>query len=146
MGGYFCGKEWNSESDDPSRVRRAYAMCWGKAVKDPKENASGSGGVHYVCYVKYRAKKYISIEAWGDTPAAKMLASVEKGDYVLCFGTFTRTFSKTKKGDQWTYSISADIVITAELILWLLRLFSSRRLRKMMEEEDAEAPDVWESD
>lgn len=151
MGGYFTSKEWNAEREDPAKIRRAYALAWGYVIREPDEKSAAAG--HYRVLLKYRNKRFIQVEAWNDAPAAQVLRTLENGDYALVFGTFVRRFSQTKKAKRrgepgaWTYCITAEVVLTMELVLWLLRLFSSRWLRERLEEEEG-APDAfeWEGD
>lgn len=139
-GGYFTGKEFWGESEDPNRVRRAYAIAWGKVVKQPSEKDMGSG-MQRVC-IRYRAKRYIMLDAWGDGPAAKVMRNLTDGDYVFCVGQFVRQLSNTKHGEKWTFSIHADIIFTAEMMGFLYRLLDSRILGELLAPEDA--PDEFE--
>ncbi len=145
MGGFFTGKEWIDDESDPKKVCRSYALAWGRVVQNPTER---SGNVRHVeLYIKYRTKRFIRCEAYGDGVALDTLARAEKGDYILCFGTLVRKQYTNKKGkDGWTYGITCDVVLTIEMLGFLLRLFASKWLHKQLEAEDNEAPDAWESD
>lgn len=148
MGGYFTSKEWSGEKDDPATTRRAYALAWGWVIHETSEKSASAG--HYRIFIKYRANKFIQIEAWNDSPAAQVLRTIEHGDFILVFGTFVRKFSETKKAKKrgekgaWTYSINAEFVMTMDMVLYLLRLFSSKWLNQHLAEEDT--PDVFEYD
>lgn len=149
MGGYFTSKEWTSEKDDPTKTRRAYALAWGWVIRETSEKSAASG--HYRIFIKYRTNRFIQVEAWNDSPAAQVIKKIEHGDYVLVFGTFVRRWAETKKAKKrgekgvWIYSINAEFVITTDMIVYLLRLFTSRWLNKQLDAEDS-VPDVFEYD
>ena len=146
MGGFFTSKEYNDPKDDPERIKRAYAICWGKVVVEPTERAIEAR--HVKVAVKYGPKKHMLLEAWGWTGAAQVISNLKNGDMVLCFGQFVRRLAdRKKKGTtEWMYSIQADIVLTAEMMAHLGKLGNSKWLNRRLEWEDNATADDWEAD
>lgn len=160
VGGFFASKQLPPKGmENPRETIRQFAILWGKATMDaedktkrthtisfrvkygeePNRNYSGQKGE------KHTIGHYMECHTSGNANIASVMAAVEKGDVVLCVGRTTYRAANTKQGKKWFYRMKVDLIIPSGLVGFLLRLYSSRHIRAMLDKEDREAPDVWES-
>lgn len=160
IGGFFCGKPLPpKEGEDAERIVRQYAFVWGRAIKDAEDKTVKARSVTF--YVKYGEEpnrlysgqkgerrvngKFLKCQASGTSSVAAVMAAIEKGDIVLCFGRTTRRNTRTQRGDKWLYQMKVDVIIPMGLISFLLRLYASAGIQAILDAEDNEAPDAWEN-
>lgn len=159
IGGFFCGKPLPQKGDeDKTRRIRQYAFVWGRALRDAEDHLKKTRCVtFYVRYgeepnPQYRGEKgqrrvlgkFIKCQINGGRDAADVMAAVERQDVVLCFGRTVRDYRETKDGDRCYYYMTVDVIIPMGLISFLLRLYNSRTIRRILDEEDNEAADEWQ--
>lgn len=174
-GGYIRGPWWKYKSDDEERVRRCFVIAWGYIVKDPDERYSEKRNSSLIRFVlktgrgANRNEKHLVCVSWGEKEAAIIMRSMEKGDLVLCAGTWVE---RAKKGTNLKtappiYEMHTNYIVPLGLISFILDLYvvsqrmkgidlpkflyglymdehmNATAMRNARIDEDA---DVWESD
>ena len=174
-GGYIRGPWWRYRSDDEERIRRCFVIAWGYIVKDPNEYYSERRSSTMIRFIiktgrgANRNEKHLVCVSWGEKEAAIIMRSIEKGDLVLCAGTWVE---RAKKGTNLKtappiYEMHTNYIVPLGLISFVLDLYSVAQRMKGIElhrfiyglylddnlrglamrnsriDEDA---DVWESD
>lgn len=122
-GGLFDSAAWNYQTDDRTKIRRAYTQIWGRITTAPK---SGIENVPFA-RAKVTVRKGITMEAkaFGNTQAQKALAAAERGDMVLVLGQREQTLYHSKKNDrdQWTKDVVAAFVVRGRAVELLHALY-----------------------
>lgn len=161
VGGFFCSQPLPPKDGDRDTKRvRQYAFVWGKAIRDADELAVEKRTVSF--YIKYGEEpnrkyrgqkgekrvlgKFIKCQAKGKSDAAAVMSAVEKGDIVLCFGRLVKDYKTMKTGEKCYYYMTVDVIVPMAAVAFLLRLYESGAIRKLLQAEDNESADVWESD
>lgn len=173
-GGYIRGPWWRYKSDDESRVRRCFVIAWGYIVKDPDEYYSERRSRTTIKFIlktgrgANRNEKHLVCVSWGEKEAAIIMRSIEKGDLVLCAGTWVEWSKKgSLKFEPYKYEMHTNYIVPLGLISFMLDLYAVNEkmkatdlhkfiyglymddnlrgiaLRNARIEEDA---DIWESD
>lgn len=158
IGGFFCGKPLPQKGDeDKTRCIRQYAIVWGRAIMDADDRLDTKRCVSFFVRYgeepnpKYRGEKgekrllgkFIKCQMSGSKSAADVMAAVERQDIVLCLGRTVRNYLETKTGDKCYYYMTVDVIIPMGLISFLLRLYSSRTICQILDDEDNESADEW---
>ena len=173
-GAFFSAKLPPMGDENPNDVIRQYCVVWGTATYDADDNAQdvdendqrkgkrrtvsfrvryGEEPIKYpLGYVrkkgeKLKRTKFMNCRAIGFDNVAAVMSSIEKNDMVLCFGRTTYRKRTNKDGKEIRYyEMRVDLVLPMEAIAYLMRLYASPRLNAILEADDNDAPDAWESD
>ena len=150
-GGYIRGPWWRYRGDDEEKTRRCYVIAWGNIVKDPQDNYRyGSRSIRFVIKTGRgagRNEKHLVCAAYGEKHTAVVMRAMEKGDIVLCCGTWNEHLNvKTKKGTKQLYEMVVNFIVPFGLITFLLDLYMLPSMHQMIAERANEDADVWESD
>ena len=164
-GGFFRGQanaptsaELRSEESD---IKRYPAMVWGRICTAP-EVVADRNSVKVSFALKYGSSRHYSdkykegsgyryCEAWGDTDVANVMAACDQDETVVCFGEWRvvkySPGAKNRKGkDKKDFHIfRCHAVIPMGLMAFLVKLYKSPSIRKMIEDDDNEAPDPIEA-
>lgn len=144
------GPWWKYVTDKDEKVRRCFVVAWGNIVKAPKERYDDLRSVKFVIKTGRgagREEKYLVCAAYGERLTSVIMSALGKGDIVLVCGTWTENLkSKTKKGIKTTYECRVNFIVPFELIGYLLDMYGSKDIQKMVEDYRNEDADVWESD
>ncbi len=150
VGGYLRGPWWRYLSDDETETRRCYVIAWGHIVKQPSEKFKDLRSIKFVIKTGRgagREEKHLVCVGYGEQIATIVMRAMEKGDIVLCAGTWVEKLkSKTKKGVKPTYEMRVNIIVPMELVGFLLDMYSTPAIMGAVEARQNEDADVWESD
>ena len=137
-GGYIRGPWWKYQSDDEERVRRCFVIAWGYIVKDPDERYSEKRNSSLIRFVlktgrgANRNEKHLVCVSWGEKETAIIMRSMEKGDLVLCAGTWVERAKKgaNLKTDKPVYEMHTNYIVPVARISFLLELYTiSQRMK-----------------
>ena len=149
-GGYLRGPWWRYRSDDEMKTRRCFVIAWGGIIKQPTDKMS-----HDMRHVQFviktgrgagREEKHLVCVAYGETIASVIMRAMEKGDVVLVCGTWVEMRYKNKKGNAMRYECRVGFIIPMGLIHFLLDLYATDGIQKLIDEYQNAEADVWESD
>lgn len=163
-GGFFAGKaklHHTPETEDPNRdVKRYPAILWGEIVTQPRIVASTSMKVEFT--VKFGPSRnagninteltgYRMCEAWGKTAVTTVMQACKYKETVLCLGEWkivkyaagVKNRKGVQKKDYHIFKVQA--IYPMGLLDFLAKLYNSRAIRDILEAEDNEAPDPFES-
>ena len=147
-GGFFRGKSFTSE-DNGKNAEYFFAIAWGRLIADPKVQMFNKRKTSFT--IKYHTKSYLNVVLWGDTEAAIVSSSLEKGDMVVCFGTVRREDYTVQKGEDkgmvktWV-DFNCQVVIPMATVLFSVAAQSSDAINKIIDDgEAAKGSDVFES-
>lgn len=147
-GGLFRGHKFRAENDSDTAIY-SFAVVWGQLIADPEVKMYNKKKTTFT--VKYHNKNYLNIVMWGDSPAANIASTLEKGDMIVCFGTITEKEYLVQKGEHrgekkiWT-DLNAQIVIPMSALEFTLSMFGNDGIAKLMQESEAAIKsDVMES-
>lgn len=133
--GKFVAKAWR----DDSGKEYAFCMCWGTLVRDAELRHNKKSKAQAT--VKWARGQFLNIEAWGDDPSYAVLASLEKGEEVIVFGTHYRFDYQTRDGERKEgYALKAEIVLPMTLIQYLVRLFGSKGIQAIVQADEGADP------
>ena len=124
-------------------------IAWGHIVKDPLERYHDLRAVKFVIKTGRgagRNEKHLVCVGYGELLSPVVMGAMEKGDVVLGAGTGTEKVSKTKSGVKPTYEMRVNYIIPQGLIHFLLELYTSGSVQKVIDAYQNEDADVWESD
>ncbi len=165
VGGFFCGKPLPPRAGEDPNIVHQYAFVWGRVLYDAQDTTRKKRTVRFL--VKYdeepnprygkldahgkpekmKRGKFMRCNVWGKENIANVMASVEREDIVICFG---RLRSKDYRRKDHTlgkdFQIDVDVVIPMAAIGFVLELYGSQGIQKILNGERNAAPDVWESD
>lgn len=163
-GGFFRGNAnrptVSEMNDENSTIRRYPAVLWGYVVREPKVTCINTKRVEFT--VKFgagsgkaknnkEASGYRNCEAWGDTAVSAVMTAVEHKETVVCFGEWKvvkyAEGNLTKKGKQkQDYNVfTCHAVYPMHLMEFLVELYNSPTIQKILEEDRNDAPDPFES-
>lgn len=167
VGGFFCGKPLPlRKGEDAAKVTHQYAIVWGCAIKDAESVMRKKRTVSF--YIKYdeeytknpgdrdesgrtiRAKrgKFMKCTVTGKDLIANVMAAVERGDIVICFGRLTTHKYRTKKEpdkDKLIYWLTADVVIPMAALGYVMELFASPSIQQLLDTDRNADMDAFES-
>lgn len=165
LGGFFCGKPLPPRVGEDPKVVHQYAFVWGRAVYDATDTMKKKRTVRFL--VKYdeepnpnagkldsRGKpeklkrgKFMTCNVWGREMIANVMASVEHEDIVIVFGRLrSKEFRRKDHTIGKQFQIDADVVIPMSAIAFVLELYGSRGIQKILDDDRNADPDAWESD
>lgn len=144
------GPWWRHKGDDETETRRCYVIAWGNIVKNPRETYKDLRSIKFAIKTGRgagREEKYLVCVAYGEQQSTVIMSAMEKGDVVCVFGTWVeRMKSKTKKGIKPTYECRVNFIIPQGLVAFLLDMYATQDIKKMVEDYKNADADVWESD
>lgn len=150
VGGYLRGPWWRYQSDDETKTRRCFVIAWGNIVNEPSEKFKDLRSIRFAIKTGRgagRNEKHLVCVGYGERLSTVVMRAMEKGDIVLCAGTWVESMqSKTKKGVKATYEMRVNFIIPFGLIGFLLDLYSMPDMQNKVEDYHNEDADVWESD
>lgn len=131
-GGYIRGPWWRYKSGDDERVRRCFVIAWGYLVKDPNEYYSEKRSSTMIKFIlktgrgANRNEKHLVCVSWGEKEAAIVMRSTEKGDLVLCAGTWVERIQKSKRQGKEVpvYEMHTNYIVPLGLISFVLDLYN----------------------
>lgn len=149
-GGYLRGPWWKYVTDDEEKTRRCYVVAWGNIVNQPKEAFKNVRSLRFAIKTGRgagRTEKHLVCVAFGENLCSAVMRSMEKGDVVVVFGTWTEKLqSKTKKGIKPTYEMRVNFIIPMEVVYKAMVLLSTPQIGDILNQYNNDAPDRWESD
>ena len=151
VGGYLLGPWWRYHSDENNNARRCFVIAWGNIVKNPKDQMHNDLRViEFVVKTgrgSGRNEKHLVCKAYGETIAAVVMRAMEKGDIVFVAGTWREYQYKNKKGNTMLrYEAQINFIIPFGLIAFLLDLYATDGVQKLVDNYRNADADVWESD
>lgn len=151
VGGYLRGPWWQYKSRDPeTKTRRCFVTAWGNIVREPSEKYESQSITRFVIKTgrgEGRNEKHLACCAYGDRMARVIANACEKGDVVFICGTWVETTRKNRNGKVVpVYECHVNIMIPMGLIGFLLDLYATPEIRKMVAEYKEADADPWESD
>lgn len=150
VGGYLRGPWWRYPGrDDETKTRRCFVIAWGAVVKEPSERYKDLRIIRFVIKTGRgagRDEKHLVCVGYGERLSAVIMRALEKHDVVFCAGTWVETVTKTKKGEKPLYEMRVNFIIPFGLIGFLLDLYSTDGIQKLIDEYNNEAPDPFEQD
>ncbi len=151
LGGYLRGPWWRYMNDEENSVRRCYVIAWGQIVKEPidlfQKNLRSIRFVIKTGRGAGRNEKHLLCVGYGDKMATVIMRAMEKGDVVLCAGTWVeREKVKTKKGVHPIYEMQVHFVVPLGIVPFILDLYASDEIQGVIENYRNADADVWESD
>ena len=150
VGGYIRGPWWKYLTDNEERTRRCFVIAWGHIVTQPKDEYKDMRSIKFAIKTGRgagRNEKHLLCVGYGERTATVVMRAMEKGDIVVVFGTWVEYLkSKTKKGEKITYEARVNFIVSMGLIGFLLDLYSTPEIRRMVEARKEEDADIWESD
>ena len=150
VGGYLRGPWWRHTDDESNSARRCFVIAWGNIVKQPKDQMH-----HDLRVIEFviktgrgagRNEKYLVCKAYGETIAAVVMRAMEKGDIVFVAGTWREYKYQSKKGEKMRYEAQINFIIPFCLIAFLLELYATDGVQKLVDDYRNADADVWESD
>ena len=172
-GAFFSAKLPPMLSERENDVIRQYCLVWGTATFDATDNVErvdendqrvgkrrtvsfrvryGEEPIHYPPgYVRKKGEKlkrvkFMNCRAFGFNASAAVMSAIEKGDMVMCLGRTVFHKRKNKNGqDVNYYEMRVDLVLPMGLIGFLMRLYASKSINALLDSDDNEKADVWES-
>lgn len=93
-----------------------------------------------------RNEKHLVCKAYGESIAAVVMRAMEKGDIVFVAGTWREFQYVSKKGPTMQYEAQVNFIIPFGLIAFLLDLYATDGVQKLIDDYKNEDADVWESD
>lgn len=125
-------------------------IAWGHIVKQPKDIMN-----HDLRTIQFviktgrgagRNEKHLVCKAYGESIAAVVMRAMEKGDIVFVAGTWREFQYVSKKGPTMQYEAQVNFIIPFGLIAFLLDLYATDGVQKLIDDYKNEDADVWESD
>lgn len=125
-------------------------IAWGHIVKQPKDIMH-----HDLRTIQFviktgrgagRNEKHLVCKAYGESIAAVVMRAMEKGDIVFVAGTWREFQYVSKKGPTMQYEAQVNFIIPFGLIAFLLDLYATDGVQKLIDDYKNEDADVWESD
>lgn len=149
-GGYLRGPWWAYQGEDPMEIRRCFVIAWGKIVKQPYQAFRDTRQIQFVIKTGRgagREEKHLVCEGWGDRTSTIVMQAMEKGDLVLCAGTWVeRRNVKTKKGVKPIYKMEVHFIVPMELVGFTHELYGVPDIHHMINLHRDGQADPWESD
>lgn len=163
-GGFFRGNANKPSAAEMERagsdIKRYPAVLWGYVVDDPKVTDIHQVKVEFT--VKFGASQnvtehhkegsgYRTCEAWGNTAVTAVMAAVERKETVVCFGEWKvvkyAEGNLTKKGKQKKdyHIFTCHAVYPMSFMSFLVELYSSPTIQKILANDRNDAPDPFES-
>lgn len=132
--GKFAGKSWRDDDG------KEYSFCivWGNVVRDAEMRHHKKPKAQVT--VKWARGQFLNVEAWGDDPSFPVIASLEKGEEILVFGTHYRYEYESKGERKQGFALKAEIVLPMALIQYLLRLYGSKSLQSLVAADEGADP------
>ena len=140
-GGYIRGPWWKYKKEEDERIRRCFVIAWGYIVKDPDFHYSERRNSSIIRFIiktgrgANRNEKHLVCVSWGEKEAAIIMRSMEKGDIVLCAGTWVeRTKMSKKQGKEVPiYEMHTNYIVPLGLISFILDLYNVAQRMKAIE-------------
>lgn len=149
VGGYIRGPWWRYDNDNMN-TRRCFVIAWGSIVKQPKDRMYNDvRSVQFVIKTGRgagRKEKHLVCTAYGETLSSVVMRAMEIGDVVIIAGQWYELKYRNKKGDAMRYEARVHTIIPMGLIHYLLELYATESVQKLVEEYRNADADVWESD
>lgn len=150
VGGYLRGPWWRYLPDGEN-TRRCFVIAWGNICKEPKEIfRNDTSATHFLIKTGRgagRNEKHLACVAYGERMANIVARSLQKGDIVICAGTWNETVRKNRKGKMVpVYDAKIDIIIPMSLIHSLMEMASTPEIYQAVNRWKDGAADPWESD
>ena len=150
-GGYLLGPWWRYTDDEETETRRCYVVAWGNIVNEPQDNyKKGLRSIKFSIKTGRgagRNEKHLVCAAYGEKHTAVVMRAMERGDIVLCAGTWVEHLKvKTKKGIKKTYEMQVNFIIPFGLITFLLDLYVMPEFQQKIEAYHNEDADPFEYD
>lgn len=132
--GRFIGKPWQDENGKSY----CFMIAWGNVTRDAKVYTRKKSKAEVG--IAYARKQFLNVEAWQDSPCFNLIASMERGDQLLVFGTYMSEDYTTRDGEHKTISyLKCEIAVPMSVLGYVLQLCGSSSI-KMLLEADANAP------
>ena len=149
-GGYLRGPWWRYQQDD-DKTRRCFVIAWGQIVREPSEKYKDLRTVRFAIKTGRgagRNEKHLVCVSWGESQNAVIMRAMEKGDVVLCAGTWVETsyIAKKKGVRRTTYEMQVNFILPYALVGFLLDLYGTPQITEAVLERQNEDADIWESD
>lgn len=132
-GGYIRGPWWRYKKEmEDERIRRCFVIAWGYIVKDPDEHYSEKRNSSLIRFIlktgrgANRNEKHLVCVSWGEKESAIIMRSMEKGDLVLCAGTWVERTKKSKRQggkEVPVYEMHTNYIVPLGLISFVLDLY-----------------------
>lgn len=149
VGGYIRGPWWRYNGKDDENTRRCFVIAWGHVVQHPEEWYRDLRMIRFVIKTGRgagRNEKHLVCVAYGESTAEVIMRAMEKGDIVLVCGTWVEKPYNTKKGPKVGYECRVNFIVPQELIGFLLDLYGTPQITKIVADRQNEDADVWEGD
>lgn len=149
VGGYLRGPWWKYVGSDKETTRRCFVIAWGNIVKNPEEHYKELRVIRFAIKTGRgagRSEKHLVCVGYGERMSTVVMRAMEKGDIVLVCGTWVEMESKTKKGIKPTYECRVNFILPLSLVGFLLDLYCTPSIQRMVEEHKNEDSDPFESD
>lgn len=150
-GGYLRGPWWQFRADDDTKTRRCYVIAWGPIVKNPVDlYKKGLRSIHFIIKTGRgagRNEKHLKCVCYGEKLTAVIMQAMERGDHVLCCGTWVEQLQPHTKKKNPIYEMQVSFILPLGLIGFLLELYlSSEAAKKALERHQNEDADDWYGD
>lgn len=133
--GYICkGPHVSSVNDD---IKVDFTVKYGSSIDLSEDNIEGSG--------------YRYCEAWGYSDVSSVMAAAEMQETVVCFGEWKVTkydeTVKNKRGKKKNnfHVFTCHAVIPMSLMAFLVELYKSPTIKKILDEDYKDTPDPLEA-
>ena len=150
VGGYLRGPWWRYVGSDKETTKRCFVIAWGNIVAEPNERFKDLRSIRFAIKTGRgagRSEKHLVCAGYGERMSTVVMRAMEKGDIVLVCGTWTENVeSKTKKGVKPTYECKVNFIFPLSLVGFLLDLYCTPAIRKMVDEHKGGEADPFESD
>lgn len=150
IGGYLRGPWWRNSGDTDTFTRRCYVIAWGTIVKSPAERYTDIRSVRFTIKTGRgagRSEKHLTCVSYGESVNTIIMQAMEKGDIVLCCGTWIEKQYTNKKGERKTsYEMQVNYIIPFALVGFLFDLYGTPSISGAVEQRRNDDADIWESD
>lgn len=163
-GGFCAGRANKPTAAEMGRegcdIKRYPCILWGYVIDEPKITAVKKKKAEFT--VKFGASQnvtenhkegtgYRNCEAWGDTDITTVMEAVTKHETVVCFGEWRvvkydeGNLSKKGKQKKDYHVFTCHAVISTSKLAFLVELYNSPTIRKILEADRNDEPDPFES-
>jgi len=136
----FRSPKFKAEQENAKEYQ--FAVVAGHLVKDPEIKQKTKLQTSFT--IKYYTKSFLNVTIWGNSEVARVAATLEQGDYVLCIGTITYSpytvRSGADKGKEKIWSdLNPQILIPMSYMYQLVDIFASRKIKALLASEESDS-------